>query len=70
MGGECSAYEGEERLIQGMWWGNLIEREDMGDPSVDGRIILRWIFRQWDVWVWIGSSWLKIGIGGRHLGMQ
>jgi len=26
------------------------------DPNVDGRIILRWIFRKWDVGVWAGSS--------------
>jgi hypothetical protein len=24
------------------------------DPGVDGRIILRWIFRKWDVGAWIG----------------
>jgi hypothetical protein len=24
----------------------------LGDPGVDGRIILRWIFRKWDVGVW------------------
>jgi len=23
----------------------------------DGRIILRWIFRKWDVGLWTGSSW-------------
>jgi hypothetical protein len=34
---------------------------------LDGRIILRWIFRKWDVGVWTGSSWLRIGTGGRHL---
>jgi hypothetical protein len=28
------------------WWGNLREREDWGDPGVDGRIILGWIFRK------------------------
>jgi hypothetical protein len=31
------------------WWGNLREREHWGDPGADGRIILRWIFRKWDV---------------------
>jgi len=41
--------------------------EDLGDPGVDGRIILRWIFRKWDVGVWIGSSRLRIGTGGGHL---
>jgi hypothetical protein len=25
------------------------ERDHWGDPGVDGRIILRWIFRKWDV---------------------
>jgi len=36
-------------------------------PGVDGRIILRWIFRKWDVGLWTGSSWLSIGTGGEHL---
>ena len=39
----------------------------LGEPGVDGRIILRWIFRKWDVGVWTGSSWLRIGTGGGHL---
>ena len=28
------------------WWGNLRERDHWGDQDVDGRIILRWIFRK------------------------
>jgi len=35
--------------------------------KVDMRIILRWIFRMWDVGVWTGSSWLRIGTGAGHL---
>jgi len=32
-----------------------------------GRIILRWIFRKWDVGACTGSIWLRIGTGGGHL---
>jgi len=43
---------------------NLRERDHLVDPGLDGRIILRWIFRTWELGVWTGSSWLRIGIGG------
>jgi hypothetical protein len=33
----------------GFWWGNLRKRDHWENPGVDGRIILRWIFRKWDV---------------------
>jgi len=34
-----------------VWWRNLKDRDHLQDPGVDGRIILRWIFRKWDVGV-------------------
>jgi hypothetical protein len=40
-------YGGE--LHTGLCWGSLRERELLGDPGVDGKIILKWIFRKWDV---------------------
>jgi len=43
------------------------ERCYLEDPGVDGRIILRWIFKQWYVGAWTGLSWLRIRTGGRHL---
>ena len=51
----------------GFWWENLRERDYLGDPGVDGRIILRCTFRKWGVGVWPGSIWLRIGTGGGHL---
>ena len=64
MGGACSAYGGRREAYTGFWWGNLRERDHLGDQSVDERKILRWIFREWDVGLWNGSSWLRIGTGG------
>ena len=61
------ARKGRREAYTGFWWGNLRERDHLGDPGVDGRIILRWIFRKWDVGVLIGSSWLRIGTVGGHL---
>jgi len=49
MGGVCSACGGRGEACTGFWWGNMKERDHLGDPGVDGRIILRWIFRKWGV---------------------
>ena len=46
---------GEERRID-FWWGNMRERDLLEDPGVDGRIILKWIFRKWD-WV---MDWIEL----------
>jgi len=48
-GGACSTYrEGRGEAHSGFWWGNLRERNHFEDPDVEGKIILRWIFRKWD----------------------
>jgi len=67
MGGACSAYGGREDFYTGFWWGNLRERDHLGDPGLDGRMMLRWTFRKWYVGVWTGSSWLRLGTGDGHL---
>ena len=35
-------------MCTGYEWGNLREGEHLKDPSVNGRIILNWIFEKWD----------------------
>jgi hypothetical protein len=65
-----SLYVGVQQRAEvyaGIWRGNLRGRYHLEDPGVDGRIILRWIFRKWDVRVWAGSIWLRRGKGGGHL---
>jgi hypothetical protein len=39
---------GSGEVCTGFWWENLRERDHWGDPGVDGRIILRRIFRKLD----------------------
>jgi len=69
MGGVCSAYGGEE--YTGFWWGNLREKDHRRDSGVDGRKILRWMFRKWDVAVWTGSSWFITAFtSARHLSLS
>jgi len=45
-------------VCTGFWWGNLKESDHFGHPVVDGRIILRWIFRKWDVFG--GMNWIEL----------
>ena len=51
---------GRGEAYTGLWWGNQRERDHLGDQGVDGRIILRWIFRKWDVG---GVDWIKLAQG-------
>ena len=42
-----------------------MERYQLEDQGVDGRIILRG-FKTWDGEAWAGLIWLRIGKGGGH----
>jgi hypothetical protein len=54
-------------VYTGILWETLKERDNLGYPCVDARIILRWIFGKWDVRVWTGLSWHRIETCDRHL---
>jgi hypothetical protein len=43
------------------------ERYHLRYPGVDVTITLRWIFRKWNVEVWTGLSWIRIGTYGGQL---
>ena len=66
MGEVCSAY-GVRRGVYRVSVGKPEGKNHLGDPGVDGRIILRWIFMKRPVGIWTGSNWLRIRAGGGHL---
>jgi hypothetical protein len=47
---------GERRVLCRVLVGKPEESDHLEEPGMDGRIILRLIFRKWDVGVWTGSS--------------
>ena len=57
---------GEDRGVHRVLVGKHEGKSHWGDQDVDGRIILRWIFRKLEV-VGTGWSWLRIGTDGGHL---
>jgi hypothetical protein len=44
-----------------------MERDHFEDLDVDGRIILKWIFKKFYGEAWIGLIWLRIGTNGGRL---
>jgi hypothetical protein len=43
------------------------EIDHMVDQDIYGKIILRWIFRKWELVVWTGWNWLRTGTDGGRL---
>jgi hypothetical protein len=61
------AHMGERGDVYRVLVWDLRERDHWEDPGVDRRILLRGIFIKWNVGVWAGLSWLRIGTGSGHL---
>jgi len=61
MGGTCGTY--------GVKWGDLKDRDHLEDQGADGKIILKWMLRNWCRDTWNGLLWVRIGIGGGYLRM-
>jgi hypothetical protein len=58
---------GKKRGVYRFLAGKPEERGHLGVPDVNGWIILRWVFRKWNVGLWTGSSFIRIGRDGGHL---
>jgi len=48
---------GREYMHTQFWWNNLRESDHLDDPSVNGKIILKGIFKTWD---WVGMDWIEL----------
>jgi hypothetical protein len=55
---------GTGEMCTGFWWRDLMEINHMEDLRVDGKIILKLIFKKWDREAWTGLLWLRIGTAG------
>ena len=58
---------GEERGVYRVLVGKLEGRRQLVNLGIDGRIILGWISRKWDMCIWTGLGWPRIGTGGGRL---
>ena len=61
---------GEDRGVHSVLVGKPEGKGALGNQDVDGRIMLRWIFRKLEGIVGTGWSWLRIGTGVEHLWVQ
>ena len=61
------AHMGERRGVYRVLVGKPERKRRFVSLRLDGKIILRWKFRRWDVEVWSGLGWPRIGKGGGHL---
>jgi hypothetical protein len=50
-----------DEMHKRFWWKNLREGDHCRDLGVEGRIILKWIFKTWDGEARTGLIWLRIG---------
>jgi len=58
---------GRGKVHTGFRWGNLRERGYLNDLGINGKIVLKLMFKKWGGGPWTGLIWLWIGTGGRTL---
>jgi hypothetical protein len=65
IGGAYSNVWGTGEVHAEFWWGDLRERVHLEDQGLNVRVILKCIFKKWDVEAMTGMFWLRLGtVGG------
>ena len=59
---------GERRDVYMVLVGKPEGKRPLGRLRLRWEDNIRWIFRKWDVGVWTGLSWLRIGTGANCIG--
>lgn len=67
VGGECDVYMEEKRNAQRLLVGNREGRRCAEDQVMDGRILLKWMLKQWVKRVQTEFVWLSTKTSGRIL---
>jgi len=57
---------GDRRGVCRVLVGKPDRKRPLEDLGIDGRGILKWVFKKLDGVTWTSLLWLRIGIGGGH----
>jgi len=60
----CMHVGGNRTGAYRVWWVVLKRTDHLEELDLDGRVILKLIFKKWEVEAWTGLIWLGKGIGG------
>ena len=62
MGKECGMHGTGKEMFTVFWLDNLKERDHYDKLDIGGRILLKWILKEWDGCLLFGFISLRIGV--------